>query len=567
MRTVIRLACAAALAALLWSLFPEAGAGKPDSRRELIELGRRLFLDPAVSRAGRFSCASCHLPEHGFSDPRRLSADENGTTRRHSQPLHDLVDGSGMHWDGEFDTVRELITARLAPLAAARDVARTSRQRHFDRARESGGKPDETEFRRTMATLAPPYYGDPNPRIPVRTPVEVRLADDGRYDLGFRRAFGTTRPRLERVIDALEAYVLSIRTTESRYDRYVAGDPSALTAQERRGLALFDGKANCSACHTSAAGDDGRARLTDGLYHNTGVTFANVTLDPNQPAKSDGGRGEMSFVAKELGQFKTPSLRDVAERAPYMHDGSLATLDAVVRYYDKGGTPNLHLDHDLQPLKLTEAEIADLTAFLRTLSGEQRAGLGPMAGHRPRNTTVRVFGVLGKPLAGLEIEVHPFGDRLEGARDRDRAPLRSTTDSTGRIRFAFPAWTHVVLRAKGYKIGLERPLPDYTITRKVTAVSRDQVLVRVTGPAGQARMPQRLTAWTPNTNPKKVVAVLKRARSVRGNEAVYVCDVPEQRGLLQVHLDFPAQKRRTGNRNRAVEIDFSGGESDPLILK
>jgi cytochrome c peroxidase len=559
MRTVFRLTGVAVGATLLVSfLLSNAEAERPDSREALVELGRRLFLDPAVSRAGRFSCASCHDPEHGFSDARRLSRDENGDTRRHSQPLLDLADGGGMHWDGEFDTVRELITARLAPFNEAREVARVARQRHFERATARGAEPDARQFRRKLATLAPPYYESATPNVPVRTPIEVRLERDGRYDAGFQRAFGTTRPNLERVIAALEAYVLSIRTTESRYDRYVAGDPSALDARERRGLRLFNGKANCATCHPAHAVDGARARFTDGKYHNTGVTFANIELELNGKLKGDGGFGEMNFVREDLGKFKTPSLRDVAQRAPYMHDGSFATLEDVVRYYDKGGTANRHLDANLQPLNLTDAEVDDLVAFLGTLSGGERAGLGPVPTHRPRRTTVKVVDVGGKPLSGLEVEVHPFGDRLADTRSPERNARTVTTDSTGRVRFAFPPWTHVVLKAKGFRLGGDRPLPDYTTRFKVTAVPADQVLVRVLGPKGRSRMPKRLTAWTGN---QKVVAVFRRARQVRGNEAFYVCDVPDGAEVTRVRFDFPS-------KNRAMyEIDFTGGETGLLTLQ
>ena len=154
------------------------------------------------------------------------------------------------------------------------------------------------------------------------------------------------------VTAALASYVRTIRSGDSRFDQYAAGHQRALSDLERAGLALFRGKARCSTCHAGP-------NFTDENFHNTGVAWRDGTL-------TDHGAGE--------GKFKVPTLREVARTAPYMHDGSLTTLDDVVDYYDSGGNMNPWLDEDLRPLRLTSEEKRALVAFLRSLSGTVREG-------------------------------------------------------------------------------------------------------------------------------------------------------------------------------------------------
>ncbi|NJN14156.1 MAG: hypothetical protein HC813_00355 [Planctomycetes bacterium] len=243
-----------------------APPGNPRQADARIELGRRLFLDPAVSQAGRFSCASCHLPDHGFSDPRRVSEDENGETRRHSQPVTDLLDGKGMHWDGEFLHVRELLTARIA--TAEVTMAQTGRllQQQISSSMARGQDVDRERFTKRMAALTPPYYGPPTPTTPGTPPtvtVAERLTEQDLYGPGFRMAFGDSRVTNERIIDAMETFLLSLESGPSPYDRFAAGEPEAMNEGARRGLALFAGKANCASCHSleSRSGVRGSAPL------------------------------------------------------------------------------------------------------------------------------------------------------------------------------------------------------------------------------------------------------------------------------------------------------------------
>ncbi|MGH7162373.1 MAG: cytochrome c peroxidase, partial [Planctomycetota bacterium] len=462
MRPTVSWLAAASGAALLLPLLGSAPASarSAEHERRLVELGRRLFLEPAASRGGRFSCASCHDPEHGFSDPRPVSEDENGPTRRHSQTVVDLEDGNGMHWDGEFDTLRELLVARVAPPSETLRQTLELHKRHFESAGRSGLGPSQEEFNRRVRALTPPYYGPAatTPATVLRTPITRRLEEDGRYDAAFFATYGDPRVTEERVMDALEAYLKSLQSHRNAFDRYREGDPEALDASARRGLALFEGKANCASCHASGAGAE-RAPLADRAYHNTGLSFRSATLEFDKPLRADGGLGEMSFVADDLGRFKTPTLRDVALRPPYMHDGSLATLEDVVSYYDRGGTANGHLDAAIKPLDLTGRERADLVSFLQSLTGGRRAGLASDGWTRPSRTQLRIVDVQGRPVSGLTVEIHPCGDRIADA-PRRSPPAAAVTDSKGWIVFAFPPATHVRLSAEEYEIGLDRMLPD-----------------------------------------------------------------------------------------------------------
>jgi len=157
--------------------------------------------------------------------------------------------------------------------------------------------------------------------------------------------------------NALASYVRTILSGDAPYDRYLQGNRAALTEQQRLGLRLFRGKAGCTACHLGP-------NLTDERFHNTGI---------GQP--DDLGRFAVTGKQEHRGSFKTPSLREVARTPPYMHDGSLATLDDVIEFYDKGGKRNPHLDPEIRELRLSTEERAALAAFLHALSGTVRDGI------------------------------------------------------------------------------------------------------------------------------------------------------------------------------------------------
>jgi cytochrome c peroxidase len=184
-----------------------------------------------------------------------------------------------------------------------------------------------------------------------------------RRDPSYRRQFAAAfdrEPQWDDVARALASYVRTILSGDSRYDRYRYGAASALSKQEQHGMRLFLGKANCWFCHSGP-------NLTDERFHNTGVAFRGAEV-------LDGGRQMVSQQPVDRGAFKTPTLREVARTAPYMHDGSVATLDAVIEYYDRGGNANSGLDPIIQPLRLSIEEKGALVSFLRSLSGKIAEG-------------------------------------------------------------------------------------------------------------------------------------------------------------------------------------------------
>jgi cytochrome c peroxidase len=263
-------------------------------RAEVIALGKKMFRDPALSRDRTVSCATCHRPDYAFTDPRPLAIgvrDQKGSRR--SPAIFNRAWGRAFFWDGRASTLEEQVVQ------------------------------------------------------PIANPLEMDLAPEEAA-----RRVGLTRDQLAR---ALASYVRTILAGGSPYDRYVAGDRGALSAESQAGLKIFRGKGNCIACHVGP-------NLTDERFHNTGVSWAGDSF-------RDKGRAEVTSNGEDLGAFKTPSLRHVAERPPYMHDGSLGTLDEVIEFYDKGGIRNPNLDVEMRPLRLTPEEKRSLAAFLMSLTG------------------------------------------------------------------------------------------------------------------------------------------------------------------------------------------------------
>lgn len=299
MRLWIALISAASLAAadrlavpLGLDAYVPAPASNPLSR-ENVELGRRLFFSKELSRDRTLSCAGCHLPERAFTDGKPLAEGVRGqrATRR-TPPILNRAWGKAFFWDGRAATLEDQVVQ------------------------------------------------------PITNPVEMDLTLNEAVDRASAVA-GRTLTRVE-MAAALASYVRTILSGDSPYDRFIAGDRAALTAQEQRGLKLFRGKANCAVCHVGP-------NLTDESFHNTGAGWRDGRF-------LDAGRGR--------GEFKTPSLREVARAAPYMHDGSLATLEEVIDYYDKGGRENPSLDPEMRELRLSAEEKSALVAFLKALSGK-----------------------------------------------------------------------------------------------------------------------------------------------------------------------------------------------------
>ena len=256
-----------------------------------IALGRKLFFDKRLSLDGTLACASCHDPKLAFSDGRKVARGIGGAEGTRSAPA--IVNrgyGKTFFWDGRSKSLEQ---QALEPILNPKELGMT-----------------EAEVERRTG---------------------LKIAD---------------------VTSALASYVRTIRSGNSRFDRYAAGDQHALSDLEKAGLAVFRGKARCTTCHAGP-------NFTDENFHNTGIAWQDGKL-------ADQGAGE--------GKFKVPTLREVARTAPYMHDGSLATLEDVVDYYDRGGNMNPGLDEDLRPLHLSPEEKRALVAFLRSLSGSIREG-------------------------------------------------------------------------------------------------------------------------------------------------------------------------------------------------
>jgi len=178
------------------------------------------------------------------------------------------------------------------------------------------------------------------------------IQDPNEMDLTLEEASARVKLDAAMIARALASYVRSILSGDSPYDRFLNGDRKALTPVEQLGLQLFRGKGNCTACHVGP-------NFSDEKLHNTGVAFRNGALE-------DPGGGK--------GNFKTPMLRESARTAPYMHDGSLATLEEVVEFYSEGGRANPGLDPEIRPLRFTPEEKRGLAAFLRSLNGQLREG-------------------------------------------------------------------------------------------------------------------------------------------------------------------------------------------------
>jgi cytochrome c peroxidase len=184
----------------------------------------------------------------------------------------------------------------------------------------------------------------------------ARVSDNAIYQGRFQAAFGDATITPERIGQALVAFQSTVVSGDSPFDHWLAGDPAAMSESQKRGFVLFNGKAQCASCHTSW-------RFTDDSFHDIGL----VTEDL--------GRGEVLGLAFLNHAFKTPGLRDIARRAPYMHNGSVDTLEAAVRHYEDGFVQRDSLSQEMKPFTLTDRERADLVAFLNALNSGEDSGV------------------------------------------------------------------------------------------------------------------------------------------------------------------------------------------------
>ena len=193
----------------------------------------------------------------------------------------------------------------------------------------------------------------------------------GGYAPHFREAFGDARVDVDRIAEAIAAYEATRLSGNSRFDRYDAGDETALSPLELRGKQLFFGRADCKQCHLGP-------NLSDGQFHNLGVGWRGAPAHgPAMDGFADKGRYEVTREPRDVGAFKTPTLRDVSRHAPYMHDGSAPDLPAAVLHYWRGGIPNPWLSERIVPVPMSRADLEALVAFLEALDGEGFADTPP----------------------------------------------------------------------------------------------------------------------------------------------------------------------------------------------
>jgi cytochrome c peroxidase len=199
-------------------------------------------------------------------------------------------------------------------------------------------------------------------RIPsLEEQVLKPIQDSNEMNLTLEEAYARVKLDVPTLSRALASYVRSILSGNSPYDRFANGDRKALSAVQQLGLQMFRGKGNCTACHVGP-------NFTDEQFHNTGVAWRDGKL-------TDEGRFEISRSPGDHGAFKTPTLREIARTAPYMHNGSIATLEDVIDFYSDGGRPNPYLDSEIRPRNFTAEEKGALLAFLQSLNGRVREGL------------------------------------------------------------------------------------------------------------------------------------------------------------------------------------------------
>ena len=332
-----------------YSLSPPAGLGplaaviplyNPMTEGKL-ELGKQLYYDQRLSADSTVSCASCHDPNKGWTDNKVTSVGiGNQLGARNSPTVLNTVYGRSLFWDGRAPSLEG---QAQGPIQNKIEMGDQSYRQIIERLRTIPGYRDQ-----------------------------------------FRQVFGTdvTLDGLSKAIATFERTALS---GDSAYDRYATGDPDEeatyanLTLEQKRGMVLFGigmkmddpdkdkvdsklkGRANCTACH---AGDN----FSDEMFHNLGVGF-----ETTQGKFADLGRWVISPIGTkvnaERGAFKTPTIRDITRTGPYMHDGSEATLEAVIEFYNKGGNKNPTLDPKMAPLNLTAQEKADIVAFMKALTG------------------------------------------------------------------------------------------------------------------------------------------------------------------------------------------------------
>jgi cytochrome c peroxidase len=286
-----------------------------------IALGKKLFFDPILSRDSSIACVSCHLPELAFTDGKPIAIGVDGEKGfRNAPSLANLAwVNQGFFWDGRSPTLE---LQALDPVENPHEM--------------------DSDWETVLE----------------------RLRERPDYQKAFQKAFGTKRPEdidKHLAARAIAQYERTLVSSESKYDRVQRGE-AQFTALEKRGRDIFFDSsealpdAECGHCHTPPL-------FTDQTYMNNGS-------QPSQDlmAIKDRGKGGVTGIQYENGRFRVPSLRNIALTAPYMHNGSMPTLEAVIEHYNSGGHPGPNVDPKIRPLHLSEVDKEALVAFLHTLT-------------------------------------------------------------------------------------------------------------------------------------------------------------------------------------------------------
>ena len=280
--------------------------------RDKIELGRLLFFDKRLSKDNTIACASCHMAQFAFTDGRPVSTGIRGQKGGRSAPASfNRLFSKAQFWDGRAATLED---QSVGPF------------------------------------INPIEHGFAN-----HDEMVAKMKKIPGYRKLFKEVFGgdITIDGVGKAIASFQRTVLSGNSPADRFDQ--GGDEKAISPEAQKGLLLFREKARCTKCHSGF-------NFTDEKFHNLGIGWDTGTVDL--------GRYMVTKNPADIGAFKTPTLREIARSAPYMHDGRFKTLEEVVNFYNKGGVKNPHQDELVLPLDLTDEEKRDLVAFLRTLNGE-----------------------------------------------------------------------------------------------------------------------------------------------------------------------------------------------------
>jgi cytochrome c peroxidase len=309
-----------------------------------VALGRVLYFDKRLSVNGTVSCATCHDPANAFTDHNAVALGAFGRAGTRNAPtILNAMFSERLFWDGRAGSLEE-----------------------------QAKQPLTNEFEMGMGSY---------------DAVVARLVAIPQYRMAFRLAFKNDGITIDTIAKAIATYERTLLSGNSPFDRFITGNNDAITEAQKRGWLLFKGKARCIECHTYTPASP---FFTNFKFHNTGIAISNENVERlmNQVAEVQGsnnkalsllthtegvselGRYLLTQQPKDVGAFKTPTLRDIELTGPYMHNGSQKTLLDVVKFYSQGGERNSHLDERMRPLNLTDQEINDVVEFLRALTSD-----------------------------------------------------------------------------------------------------------------------------------------------------------------------------------------------------